>query len=183
MKVYNTVDGKDTLVLIGHQNPANRLWHVDLVHPTIYMANSIGDPTTSDLVAFAHSSLFSPVLSTLETALEIGYVTNCHGLTAKTLRKHPPKSIAMTKGHQDQTRKNQRSTKTPVATVIPNPETTATEPDEPFPAIIDARFHVIYSAVFGPTGQIYSNQTGRFISPYSVGRQGIKRTLKLVDSE
>jgi hypothetical protein len=101
MKVYDTIDGKDTLVLIGHQNPANGLWHVDLVHPTIHMENSIGDPTTSALVAFAHSSLFSPVLSTLETALEIGYVTNFPGLTAKTLHKHPPKSIAMTKGHQD----------------------------------------------------------------------------------
>jgi hypothetical protein len=120
-------------------------------------------------VAFAHSPLFSPVLSTLETALGIGYVTNFPGLTTKTLRKHPPKSIAMTKGHQDQTRKNQLSTKKPVATVIPNPETTATEPDEPFPAIIDACSHAIYSAMFKPTDQIYSDQTGRFISLSSSG--------------
>jgi hypothetical protein len=61
MKVYDsTVNGKDTLVLIGHRNPTNGRWHVDLAHPTIHMANAIGDPMTADLVAFAHASLFPP---------------------------------------------------------------------------------------------------------------------------
>jgi hypothetical protein len=79
----------------------------------------------ADLVAFAHAALFSPALSTLAIALEKGFLTNFPGLTPALLRKHPHQSIPMVKGHLDQSRKNQRSTKL-------MPELT-TEPTEPTP--------------------------------------------------
>jgi hypothetical protein len=117
MKVYDMINGKDTLVL--SLSAIEILPRTDSETSTLCTQQSTWQiPSATQqrqTLLLAHSSLFSPVLSTLETALEIGYVTNFPGLTAKTLRKHPPKSIAMTKGHQDQTRKNQRLTKTPVA--------------------------------------------------------------------
>ena len=73
---------------------------------------AIGAATPADLVAFAHAALFSPTLSTLDKALKQGFLTNFPGLTQKTLRQYPPQSPAMIKGHLDQTRANQRSTKT-----------------------------------------------------------------------
>jgi hypothetical protein len=54
--------------------------------------------------------LFSPAFSTLSTALTNGCVKDFPGLTAKLLRKHPPRSVAMVKGHLDQSRKNLRWT-------------------------------------------------------------------------
>jgi hypothetical protein len=104
------VNDDDQLILIGHRNASNGLWHVDLASPPIRFANSLGAPTSAELVTFAHASLFSPVLSTLETALSNNRLTNFPGLTLAALRKHPPQSGATIKGHQDQSRKNKRST-------------------------------------------------------------------------
>jgi hypothetical protein len=67
----------------------------------------------AELVAFAHTALFSPSLSTLQTALDKGFLTNLPGLTPATLRRHPPQSIATIKGHLDQRRKNLRPTPKP----------------------------------------------------------------------
>ena len=72
--------------------------------------SSTGYPNAAGLVAYAHASLFSLALSTLETALKRGYVQNIPGLTDKTLRWYPPRSVATAKGHLDQTHKNLRST-------------------------------------------------------------------------
>jgi hypothetical protein len=178
------VHDADALILTGHRNATNGLWHVDLAAPTIHLANALGDPTAADLVTFAHAALFSPVLSTLEKALERGYLTNFPGLTPKTLKKYPPRSIATSKGHQDQARRNQRSTKpkpTPIpldsadATASPDPPNPLDSPelasilDDLMPAGVDGRSHAIYDAVVKPTGQIYSDQTGRFVSPSSGG--------------
>jgi hypothetical protein len=35
----------------------------------MHLANHIGDPKTSELVAYAHAAMFSPALTTLEKAL------------------------------------------------------------------------------------------------------------------
>jgi hypothetical protein len=109
------------------------MWHIDApLQP--HLINCIGTPTTADLVAFAHATLFSPALSALEQALTRGYITNFPGLTAATLRRHPPTSIPMVKGHIDQTRKNQRSTKpTPVLIVPDNNYSCSDEAGEFYP--------------------------------------------------
>ena len=66
-----------------------------------------------ELVAFGHGCLWSPVPSTLETALEREYLAPnaLPGLTLETFRKYTPNSEATIKGHMDNERKNQRSTK------------------------------------------------------------------------
>jgi hypothetical protein len=82
------------------------------VSPTEHASmTAIGSAMPAQLVAFAHATMFSPALSTLGLALNKGYLTNFPGLTAKTLRKYPPQSFPMVKGHLDQTRKNQAKTK------------------------------------------------------------------------
>jgi hypothetical protein len=96
---------------------------------------------------------------------------------AQSLRKHPPGSHAMAKGHMDQTRKNQRSTKTkpqrkPVA---PNNPLLDPTPEPAFDLAnhslgsIDGRTYHIYCSFLEPTGQIYTDQTGRFVTPSSNG--------------
>jgi hypothetical protein len=164
MQVY---DG-DTVILIGHRNKHNGLWHVNLAAPAfnaVRLANSIGDPTTAELVTFAHSSLFLPVLSTLKTALSIGWISNFPGLTLLALRKNTPRSIPMAEGHQDQVRKNQRSTQPPPTVIAPDTEI----PDDITPAGNDGCSHALFAAVIEPTGQIYSDQTGQFVIPSSNG--------------
>jgi hypothetical protein len=163
MKIHD--DNK--LILTGHRNTTNGLWHNDLTALTIDLAPAIGNPTAANLVTFVHATLFSPALSTLEKALNHGYLTNFPGLTPKTLCKYPPQSIATSKGHQDQMRLNQRSTK-PKPTPIPLDQTdTVGILDNLMPPGVDGCSYAIYSAVVEPTGKIYSDQTGRFVSPSS----------------
>jgi hypothetical protein len=64
----------------------------------------VGSATPAELVAFAHAALFSPAISTLHAALAKGFIPNFPGLTAKTLRRYPPQSGPMIKGHLDQNR-------------------------------------------------------------------------------
>jgi hypothetical protein len=101
-------------VLHGMRTPATQLWHINLPTKSIDAETNaaIGSATASELVAFAHASLFTPTLSTLATALDKGYIPNFPGgLSSRTLRNHPPQLAAMIKGHLDQACKNQHSTK------------------------------------------------------------------------
>jgi hypothetical protein len=169
-----TISYNDNVVLSGYRTPDTKLWHIDLP-PTTLLAQltpatapsanaAIGSATPSQLVAFAHAALFSPALSTLATALDKNFITNFPGLTPRSLRRYPPQSPAMVKGHLDQLRKNQKSTK---PTQLP-PE--PSEPDdEPFPESANAKSHHCYTAIIEPTGQIYTDQTGKFIVPSSTG--------------
>ena len=84
-----------TIVLQGHRHLNHGLWHVNLdQQPIIHASNAtstsahstIGNPSAADLVAFGHSALWSPVLSTLEQALVTkNYVHNFPGLTPRSL--------------------------------------------------------------------------------------------------
>jgi hypothetical protein len=98
-------------ILTGTHNHSNGMWQIALpVTSPTHVSNHIGKQLTAEMVAFAHATLFSPSLSTLEKALTKGYLTNLPGLDAQALRKYPPASVPMAKGHLDQSRKNQRST-------------------------------------------------------------------------
>jgi hypothetical protein len=87
------------------------LWHLDNypmsnnAQPFPYYANAtVGTNHTKELIAFFHAAMFSPVFDTLYKALNKGYITNVPGLSAKTLKKYPPFSIASIKGHLDHER-------------------------------------------------------------------------------
>ena len=129
------------------------------------MNAAIGSATLAEIVAFAHVALFSPALSTLSTALTKGCLTNFPGLSLQLLCKHLSQSFAMVKGHLDQTRKNQCSTQPPDA---PSPvDTNNSFPSNP--PELNNQSHFCYAAIMKPTGQIYTDQTGHYITPSSNG--------------
>jgi hypothetical protein len=168
------------VVLTGTRDAASGLWHLEPLQTlgtssarTIHLANRIGDPTEADLVAYAHHTMFSPTTSALEFALRNNFLTNFPGLSLASLRRNPPNSIYTAKGHLDQVRKNVKSTKTP-PTVIPNDDNT-TAPPEPdnSPQQITTKSHHCFVSIMEPTGQIYSDQTGKFIAPSTNGNNYI----------
>jgi hypothetical protein len=182
-----THDGRT--ILTGTRSDAtNRLWTLDLTVPQeCALAARTFSASPRELVVFAHAALFSPALSTLQHALQKHYIMHFPGLTEKTLAKYPPLSVAMQKGHLDQTRRNQRSTKPPPKTAkppeLPEPtsETDATTDflsDFRDPAPTGERTHCVYAACLESTGQIFADQTGRFIIPSS---QGNTQLLVLYD--
>ena len=195
-----TVSYANQPVLKGLRNSNTKLWHLDLSPTTptactrqpapvlelpLHIANSAtGSASPAELVAFTHAALFSPVLSTLQSALDKGYVQGLPGLTSQTLRKYPPQSTAMVKGHLDQTRKNTQSTqmKTPVASnsspaapsTVPIAELEAILADA-FPPLTDEleRSHYCFTCLMEVTGQVATDLTGRFIVPSSNGNNYI----------
>jgi hypothetical protein len=163
----------DICVLTGTRYAPTGMWHIDastssdlLRQKPQAQANKLGGTTIKDaVVAYAHATLFSPSLSTLEHALSNNFLTNFPGLDLDTFRRHAPTSIPMDKGHLDQVRQNVRSTKPkrhkpePDTDTNPNPITTTT--------------HECFTAIFEPNGQVYSDQTGRFVIPSSSGNNYI----------
>ena len=65
----------------------------------------------SDLAAFLHGALFSPVTSTLTKAIDNNHFISWPGLTTKLIKKHLPKSVATAKGHLNEERQHIQSTK------------------------------------------------------------------------
>jgi hypothetical protein len=181
-----TITYQYKVVLSGTRSPITRLWHLNITpsHPTmpttlpLETALGASNPTTStslntfsakpaELVTFAHAALCSPALSTLCTALDNHYITGFPGLTSALVRKYPPRSVAMVKGHLDQTRTNLRSTKpTPLATNVTLAEQSTPEPP-------GTKTHYCFAACLPSTGQIFTDQTGRFITPSSKGNNDI----------
>jgi hypothetical protein len=165
---------QNEMVLSGQRSPDTTLWHIEYPiddKPKIhYTNNAIGRNTTANIVAFMHAAFFSPVLSTLYKALKLGYITHIPGLTAESLKKHPPQSFAMVKGHLNQTRKNVRSTKTTTIDTIDNFD------DFHPPQLTDEdkqQSNYCYAATFEPTGKMYSDQTGQMVAPSSKGNNYI----------
>jgi hypothetical protein len=154
-------------ILTGSREHSTGMWQITLPSPT-HQSHHLGKQSTSDMVAFAHATLFSPSLSTLEKALTNGYLTNFPGLTAQALRKFPPASVPMTKGHLDQTRMNQRSTRA-VTLIEPDSDDPLHGNDDFTPTAASTKTFECFCAIAEPTGQIYTDQTGRFISPSSTG--------------
>lgn len=117
--------------------------------------------TTSDLVQFLHAACFSPVPSTLIKAIDNGHFATWPSFTAANVRRYLPKSPATVKGHLNQVRKNQRSTKT--KPLKPDDDSSDVIPSTP---ITDGkRTHFVYAAIMqapSESGQIYTDQTGRF---------------------
>ena len=154
------------VIIKGDRCPTTGLWMVPLstnaTNP--HQANAITLPTkVPDLVAFGHATFFSPTLSTFQAAIDKGLIPNHPFLTSQNVKKYPPQSIAMVKGHMDQTRANQRSTQPKLS-----PEEEQAQLEEiffPQPLHKGTKTHACYAATFKPfeaTGQTFSDQTGKF---------------------
>ena len=172
-----TVRHEGALIFSGTRNMTTKLWYLTASPtnhaPFHHFANAaVGAPTPANLVTFAHAALFSPVLTTLESALKRGFLVNFPGLTATLLRKYPPTSRATIKGHLDQTRKNVRSTKHSTTHFALNAITDFYPTDAPHSDNNSTIFADILD-IPSTTGQIFTDQPGRFIAPSSTGNNYI----------
>ena len=106
----------NVLITEGTRDLTTGLWKINLPiqsHipstpiPSSLQANGIikRDTPISDLCQFLHSSLFSPTISTLESAIKNGFLDSFPGLTLKTIRKYLPPCQATAKGHMAQEKK------------------------------------------------------------------------------
>ena len=105
--------------------------------------------TKADLVQYLHRAAFSLVVSTWTQAIDSGLFATWPGLTSDLVHKHLPKSLATAKGDLRQDRKDVRSTK----------KLPSTNPPTRTPSI---RTHTIFMKAIEVTGNIATNQTGRF---------------------
>ena len=168
-----TITYDNQTVLTGHRDTYSRLWRVKLPNCDPHMAGAIDSPRVPELVRYSHGALFSPTLNTLEKALRNNYIVDLPGLTTQTLRRHPPNTPATAKGHMDQVRQNIKSTKKRKKKSKPSsPEPTDNDvTDEAFPQsdAPNIRTHDCYVTIEEMTGQIHTDQTGRFPTPSSAG--------------
>ena len=137
------------------------------------------DQTKSELAAFHHATLGSPVPSTLLRAIRRGHLVTFPGLTTNLISKHLPKSLATVLGHQDQEAKNLCSTK-----VLSLPISATASPATPIPELnsdldnslpLDTSSHTISPMLVSEQAlfKSYSNQTGKFPVQSSRGNQCI----------
>jgi hypothetical protein len=130
--------------------------------PAIAVAHSLYDcDNTHQLMRFYHACLFSPVLSTLINVIDNGYLKGFPGPTAEKACRHITINNAKAKGHMDQTRQGQCTTHPtlkPTAN-LPNNDTVEVVTQKPNNAMTNLVYmHTTHEI----TGQIYTNQTGRF---------------------
>jgi hypothetical protein len=182
-KQYASIIKDGIATIIGLRDPSNGMWLADITptgvinpypaqHPTYQnVANSAYEQTNkTQLIHFLHRTCFSPVLSTWIQAIDKGFFTTWPGLTAEAVRKFLPKSLATAKGHLKASPKNLRSTKIKPNNT-PDASTTMTTPlPEEEPTV---RTQFVYAKVVTVTGQIYSDQTGRFPVTSSRGNKYI----------
>lgn len=109
-------DNTGKRILTGARSPITKLWMVPIVAPDVttstllHRANTvIHSQTQAEFVRWHHAALGSPAIPTLLIALRKGFIV-IPGLTAKTVRRNLPHTIATSKGHLDQTRQGLRST-------------------------------------------------------------------------
>jgi hypothetical protein len=179
--------------LRGDRDHINGLWNIRLSEPPLSTPLSSAFPATapthnmrvcehannvyemrnqSDLVAYLHRACFSPTKSTWLKAINAGYFATWLGLTVELVNKHLPKSIAKAKGHLRQERQNLRSTSTPL-----RPKTPITILDAEFDLTLKhsdrTRTNWVYQQAVQVSGQIFSDQMGRFPVTSSKGHQYI----------
>jgi hypothetical protein len=123
--------------------------------------------TIATRVAIYHAALFSPSISTWCDAIDAGHLTTWSELTSAQVRRYLQTPAATIKGHLDQTRSNQNSTKGPVSPTSTQDTTRATTLNATEPPPIRSRF--LFADCLPISGAINTDQTGRFLCPSSRG--------------
>ena len=154
--------------LQGGRNPANGLWSLPFENDepfndrTSLKCNSmLARESLPDRIAFLYAVLFSLTRRTLCAAIDKGFLTTLPGLVYASVRNHLPKSIATAKVHLDQKIQGIQSNQPPAL-----PPESPTDTLAPMP---NQRRKNIYADYAPITGQVHSDQTGKFIVPYSRG--------------
>jgi len=168
-KTTVTIQRDGIVILRGHRDPTSRLWMIDInsgssgsALAAAAMTHGGGDSAAAT-VAFLHAALGSPATSTLIAAIEKGFIS-LPALTAESVRRNRPTSLATAKGHLDQTRQGQRSTSTNMNNIFFDEETTndmfpENSPKEPRTRLVLTK---VLEARQLPTSQHYVDATGRF---------------------
>ena len=115
-----TIDHNNKIIIYGTRDLRTGLWRIPLSAPTLPTLLPVPQQYHSvyhmrnltDMIKFLHATAFSPVASTWIKAIRQGFFQSWPGLTAALVQKYLLTSIATSKGHLDQTRKNVRSTTT-----------------------------------------------------------------------
>ena len=171
-------------ILTGYREQQTGLWRVQLSDTTNNQnepgqANSILPAgTIADTVKFLHQACFSPATSTFIKAIEHGNFATWPMLTSENVKKYLPKSEATAMGHLDQQRKNTLSTKRVNNAASQSGTLRKQETDNS-----NDRTHNTFADIMDinePTGQIYTDQTGRF--PVQSSR-GYKYIMILYDHD
>ena len=178
----------DTIILQGTRSGSTGLWEISNLHsyipkaptnayvlpssnlkaPNANTSNSshlsqANNATTlsnaAKMVQYSHATLFSPTISTLKTALEKGFIQNFPGLTLNNLKQYKPNSLATAKGHLDQIRANQKSTK---PSQLPTPDNDLHDCLFPQEIIDQQHNEYCFATFFDCTQHSFSDQTGRF---------------------
>jgi hypothetical protein len=133
--------------------------HTTTNQDTTNLTNSIVPAgTITDTMKFLLMACFSPSTSTLICAIDKGNFATWPMFTSKNVKKHLPKSEATALGHLDQERKNTQSTKRTPTTCATTTTANTTESKH-------KQTHNTYADLLdinSPTGQIHTDQTGRF---------------------
>lgn len=156
-----TIQHSNNTILEGQRDDDSGLWTL-VTHkkrPNHAALNVHCLNSKSELATFFHQCCFSPVPATWIKAIQAGYFAAWPGFTVDLINKHLPKSMATAKGHLRQQYQHTQSTK-------PGTNTSNTEQ-----VAATARTHETYYDVFQPTGQVYTDQTGRFPAISARGNQ------------
>jgi hypothetical protein len=170
-------------ILAGSRNPCDGLWDIAVPtkHPstsivavpqtikTSQQANAIirKDMTKSTLAQYLYGSCGSPVPSTWKRAIQNGNFITWPGIDSISVDKHLPKSIASTKSHLDQERKNLQSTK-PVTETTDTNDSFFPDPDIPNVKTFSACAAIV---PFVAKNRAYHDLTGRFPHRSSRGNE------------
>jgi hypothetical protein len=119
----------DACILTGTRNPTDGLWDIPIplasdmastyniaspLRPNVpQQVNAIirKDQTKKELAQYLYGCCGSPVVSTWKKAIQNGNFITWPGIDTISLDRDLPKSVASTKGHLDQERKNLQSTR------------------------------------------------------------------------
>ena len=137
-----TVRYQDKVILHGSKQPTARLWTIDICPADIVPNKDLWQldekaankntgsahlavhlDTDAEFVAFIHATFGSPTTSSFLKAINNGNLSEVPRLTANMTTRNLPNAVATAKGHLNQTRQGQRSTK---ASIVPNQVKAAT---------------------------------------------------------
>ena len=98
---------------------------------THHQSNHVYDMRTKvDLATYLHMCAWSPTPDTWIKSIDKNFFTTWPGLTSQLIRKHLPKSIPTSKGHQKMIRQHIRSTKQKIPAASIHPVTTKMGPSK-----------------------------------------------------
>jgi hypothetical protein len=144
-------------------NEHHYLWSLTLLDSAPHQANSIirTDRPKQELAKYIHTTLGSPVHSTILRAIRSTHLITFPGLTTNLILKHLTKCLATVHGHQDQEARHLRSTNVTPTISVHEPKYLDLEP------LLAPPIHNIFVMLFEKDQVVksYSDQTGPFPVP------------------